>query len=136
MSSRWANGTFIGLWESSSLTTVVNETTKALRTNWSTVRRQNDGPVLCVVASESAEFELLLPVSRVECDPWWTERPRSMLGQNAVGPCGDLLLTDSHAPRSQYSLGRVGWELCLAQVAQQLKTSHLIEYSDPESSSG
>ena len=31
--SRWANRTFVGLCESSSPTTIVNETTKALRTN-------------------------------------------------------------------------------------------------------
>ena len=37
---------------------------------------QNDGPVLCVAASESAKFELLLQVSRVE------RRVRSLVGQN------------------------------------------------------
>ena len=33
MSSRSVNGTFVGLCESSWTTTIVNETTKALRTN-------------------------------------------------------------------------------------------------------
>ena len=76
MSSRWANGTFVGLCESSSPTTIVNETTKALRTNCSTVRLQNDGAVPCVVVGESVEFS-----ATTTGQPHRPEA-RSILGQN------------------------------------------------------
>ena len=86
MSSCWANGTFVGLCESSSPTTIVNETTKALRTNCSTVRLQNDAAVPCVVVGESVEFS-----ATTTGQPHRPEA-RSILGQNGI-PDGPLKLT-------------------------------------------
>ena len=67
------SGTFVERCESSSLTTIVNETTKALRTNWSTVRLYDEA-VPCVVASESAEFSATT-----------TGRPRKPEARSYVG---------------------------------------------------